>query len=253
MGKITVFIISIFLLGTLALPFSVSAQTVAEGDLVSASDSFDIYIIKIVGVKKFKRLILNPDIFNSYGHLRWEDVKTISQTTLDEYTSSELVIEVNPDGSVADPKVYKVASAPNSDIGERQWLNVSAPEFEALGYDWDSVYYINQTEASPDFYTTKTPLNSFTPEEVLAQSGELDSIIIEVTGIISMVPFIDKFGLGGASPEFVTKNGSISMSTPTDIYDFIDKSVIVRGIYKSATMFLSMPYDCQDCGIFLPQ
>ena len=32
------------------------------------------------------------------------DVKTIDQATLDLYKLSELVIEINPDGSVADPK-----------------------------------------------------------------------------------------------------------------------------------------------------
>lgn len=138
--------------------YSHAEQNIVDGDLVTVSPNPDIYIVKIVGVKKFKRLILNPDIFNSYGHLKWSDVKTIDQATLDLYKLSELVIEINPDGSVADPKVYRVISSGNSDVGERSWLNLTASEFEAAGYDWDSLYHVNHKEALPSFYPTKTPL-----------------------------------------------------------------------------------------------
>jgi len=158
MKNLLISAIFISLIGILAMPSLASAQTIIDGDLVTTSDSFDIYIVKTVGAKKFKRLILNPEIFNSYGHLKWENVKTVPQATQDEYTLSELVIEVNADGSVADPKVYKVTSAPNSDVGQRSWLNTTAVEFEALGYDWDSIYKANHTEASPDFYPTREPL-----------------------------------------------------------------------------------------------
>lgn len=146
----------IFFAAMLVLP--VRAETIRDGDLIKTADSFDVYITKIKGSKKFKRLILNPAIFNSYGHLKWENVKTILPTALDEYKLSEFVIEINPDGSVADPKVYRVTSVSNSDIGERRWLNISAQEFAALGYDWDSIYFINNTEASQNFYPTNVPL-----------------------------------------------------------------------------------------------
>lgn len=125
---------------------------IIDGDLITTANSFDIYIVKLIGEKKFKRLILNPDIFNSYGHLKWGNVKTVSQAVQDAYMLSDLVLEVNPDGSVVDPKVYKVSSAPNSDIGQKQWLNMTATQFVAAGYDWDAVYKINNTEAGPDFY-----------------------------------------------------------------------------------------------------
>ena len=136
-----------------------ASSNIVDGDLISAEDSFDVYIVKIIpsadsgqATKKFKRLILNPDIFNSYEHLKWENVKSVSESELNTYTLSELVLEVNPDGSVADPKVYKVSSAADSDTGERRWLDLTTEEFETLGYDWDAIYKINSTEASPDFY-----------------------------------------------------------------------------------------------------
>lgn len=127
---------------------------ILDGDLLSTADSFDIYLVKLVGTKKFKRLILNPAIFESYGHLRWDAVKTVTQELQDSYTMSDLVIEVNADGSVADPKVYQLSSSSNSDFGQRQWLNMSPVAFEARGYDWDAIYKINHTEASADFYPT---------------------------------------------------------------------------------------------------
>lgn len=137
-----------------------SAQTIMDGDVVKTSTSNDVYILKLVGAKKFKRLILNPDIFNSYGHLSWSAIKTVSQATLDMYTTSTLVIEVNADGSVFDPKVYAVVSPANSDTGTKHWFDVTATQFEAGGLDWDSIAKINHTEAAPTFYPAGTNVTS---------------------------------------------------------------------------------------------
>jgi len=138
----------------------VNNKAIVDGDLIKTAQSFDIYIVKLIGSKKFKRLILNPDIFNSYGHLKWGNVKTVSQAVQDAYTLSELVIEVNADGSVFDPKVYRVSSALNSDVGIKQWLNITAVQFAASGRDWDAIYKINHTEASTNFYPLSTPITS---------------------------------------------------------------------------------------------
>lgn len=134
------------------------AVTITDGDLIRAQASFDVWIVKTKGAKKFKRLILNPDIFNSYGHLKWENVKDVTSATLGEYKTSNLVIEVNADGSVANPEVYVVASSANADSGERHWLNVTAEEFVSRGLDWDSIYFVNHAEASPSFYPKATAL-----------------------------------------------------------------------------------------------
>jgi len=137
---------------------SAQTQSIVDGDLIKTADNPDVYIVKIVGAKKFKRLILNPDIFNSYGHLKWSDIKTVDQATEDQFKVSTLVIEVNNDGSVADPKVYRISSSANSDVGEKRWFDLSASEFEQAGFDWDSIYHINHTEASKSFYPEKTEL-----------------------------------------------------------------------------------------------
>ncbi|MBI2463046.1 MAG: hypothetical protein HYV65_02320 [Candidatus Spechtbacteria bacterium] len=146
--------------GVMYLAPVASAATIADGDLIRATGTNDIYIVKLVGAKMFKRLILNPEIFNSYGHLKWSNVQDVTQATVDGYTNSNLVLEINADGSVKDPKVYAVTSAAGSDTGERRHLNVTAAEFESAGLDWDSLYKINSTEASPTFYPTQTALTA---------------------------------------------------------------------------------------------
>jgi len=126
---------------------------VAEGDMIKTADNPDIYIAKYVGSKQFKRLILSPSVFNSYGHLKWENVKTVSQATLDQFTVSTLV------RAEGDPKVYNLYPTPNSDIGGKHWVNMTAEQFTSCNttntlFDWDSVYQINT--ADRDSYTVST-------------------------------------------------------------------------------------------------
>src|SRR3989344_1506969 len=73
----------------LLMPYS--AFAVADGDLLTVAGNPDVYIVKLVGSKQFKRLILNPTIFNMYGHLKWSNIQTVSQATLDSYVTSALV------------------------------------------------------------------------------------------------------------------------------------------------------------------
>ena len=117
--------------------------TIVDGDLIrnpSAEGiaSLDIYIVKIVGDKKFKRLILSPHVFESYEHLNWEDVKDVNQATMDAYSVSNLI------RAVLDLKVYELF--PSGDTGTKKWLNITAEEFVNQGYDSDSIYEINTTD-----------------------------------------------------------------------------------------------------------
>ena len=135
-----------------------NATRIVDGSLIRAHNDIDIYIVKIVGNKLFKRLILNPTIFESYGHLRWEDVLNVSPATLNQYRTSDLVREVYPDGSIVPPgKVYKLY--PQGDTGIKRHLQITQAEFEA-NFDKDSIYGINATEASPTFYAEGAPLTA---------------------------------------------------------------------------------------------
>jgi hypothetical protein len=145
--------------------FVATAATIVEGDIVKTASNPDVYIVKYMGAKKFKRLILNPQVFNSYGHLSWSKIKTVTQAEIDAFTVSELVRAVN------DPKVYRLTSAPNSDTGQRQWLNMTAAEFVAAGNDWDSIYEINAVDR--DNYTVSSDVTptGVTPAPVPTGAG----------------------------------------------------------------------------------
>ena len=128
--------------------------SLADGALAREMGSYDVYIIKLVGGKKFKRLILNPDIFNSYGHLSWANVQDVAAGSLAGYTTSMLIKED------VGTKVWKTSSAAGADTGTKQWLNMTPAAFEAGGYDWDAIYITNSSEVSEGFYATGADITS---------------------------------------------------------------------------------------------
>ncbi len=139
-------------IGLILFPLKVGATEIIDGDLIRAADTLDVYIVKLIGAEKFKRLILNPDIFNQYGHLKWENIKEVTQATIDEFTTSQVV------RASGDTRVYKlypqhqevgVGVYPNGDAGEKRWIK-TANDFLDLGYDWNAIYTINTYER--DFY-----------------------------------------------------------------------------------------------------
>jgi hypothetical protein len=134
------------------IPFNVFAATIKDGDLVRVENSIDVYIVKLAGAEKYKRLILNPEIFNQYGHLKWENIKTVSQTELEEYTISDLV------RTAGEEKVYKLY--PNGDIGEKRWIK-TADDFAGFGYKASAIYEINSFER--DFYVAGEDLTYQAP------------------------------------------------------------------------------------------
>jgi hypothetical protein len=95
-------------------------------------DNPDVYIIKYKNDKQYKRLILSPQVFKSYGHLKWSNLKIISQGQLDTFITSNLVKETK------DNIIYELF--PKGDRGERRPLDTTKP------YDPDSVYEINSTD-----------------------------------------------------------------------------------------------------------
>jgi len=122
---------------------SVNTNNIPEGGLIRAIGTDDVYIVKYIGLKRFKRLILSPEVFNSYGHLEWSDVKDVDASVLDSFTTSNLVC------ASGDTAVYQLY--PSGDTGLKRWVK-SMYAFSRLGFDWDSVYRINELDR--DTYTT---------------------------------------------------------------------------------------------------
>ena len=124
------------------LAYDLGGSYVEDGALVRDIDGLDIWIVKTVGGKRYKRLILSPHVMNSYEHLRWADVIEVPSSVLDELKTSDLV------QAVGDNRIFKLS--PRGDVGDRQWIS-SADAFTRNGFDWDAVYTINAVDR--DAYT----------------------------------------------------------------------------------------------------
>ena len=114
-----------------------------EGDLMSATGSSDpdIYIVNDYG---YKRLFLNPTIFNFYGHLKWSNVRSISSTTRDAFSTSGLFRNCETN----DPKVYAVEITAE-DKGMLHWVNISSEQAVAQDPNFfKKVFCINSAEWS---------------------------------------------------------------------------------------------------------
>lgn len=107
---------------------------IPEGALIRAIGDIDIYIIKYMGTKKFKRLVLSPSVFKSYGHLKWKNVINVSKSMVDSFTTAELVRAVN------DTRIYKLY--PVGDKGQKRLIK-NSDVLARLGFDADSIYEIN--------------------------------------------------------------------------------------------------------------
>jgi hypothetical protein len=108
-----------------------------EGDLIRAQGDFDIFIINQYG---YKRLFLNPIIFNMYGHLTggWKAVKTVTPQVRDAFITS------NYYRYIESPKVYEL-EVTGEDTGKLHWLNITAEQFLA-GAKAESIFTINKSE-----------------------------------------------------------------------------------------------------------
>ena len=125
-----------------------------EGDLISAifSDDPDVYIVNEHG---YKRLFLNPEIFNFYGHLGgFFNVKLVTQEVRDSFVTSGLFRDCESN----DEKVYGV-DIDGEDTGQLRWINTTGKQ--AVSDDpgfFKKVFCINQKEFK--WYPRGTNLNT---------------------------------------------------------------------------------------------
>ena len=126
------------------------AVTINDGDLIRGPDGIKTYIVNNLG---YKRHIFNPAVFGMYKHFSWGSIKTVTQSVLDSYISSDLY---RADG---DTKVYsleEVSEASGSAI--KHWLDMTPAEFTAKGYNWNQVFIVNSVEK--DYYSTGDPMTA---------------------------------------------------------------------------------------------
>ena len=218
----TAFMTIVSMSGVAGLASVASATTIVEGDLIKSASNPDVYVVKLVGSKMFKRLILSPTVFNSYGHLKWSNIKTVTDAEMNAHTTSELV------RALGDSKVYKLT--PNGDTGTKQWLNMTADAFTAAGYDWDSIYVINNTDR--DSYTTGTDITSGTPSTGFSVALASDTVAAKtVPATASHVEFA-KFAFSGNATItglVLTRGGVGSTSDFDNVYLYDGNNRLTNG------------------------
>lgn len=174
------FLALLLLLSVLVMP--VRALDIPEGAIVKTANNPDVYIVKYQAGKSYKRLVLNPQVFQSYGHLKWENLLTIDPAAMDSFVTSDLV---RVDGST---QIYRLT--PDGDTGSKVLL-------ESLdGLDASSVYTIN----SVDFgnYATSLPAGLSGPYRV-ARVIDGDTLSVSIDGTDTTVRLI-----GIDTPEVVS-------------------------------------------------
>ncbi|MDD2230976.1 MAG: hypothetical protein PHY48_16435, partial [Candidatus Cloacimonetes bacterium] len=103
---------------------------------------------------------------SSYGHLKWENLKTVSQAEIDAYTTSSLV---RVDGN---DKVYAITPVTGGDTGAKSWINVTAAQFLGLSQsDPDSIYTINSTDGAA--YSAKADITTVAQLQAFYADGTL--------------------------------------------------------------------------------
>lgn len=136
------------------VPTIPSLPPIREGDLIRGPDKIKTYIVNAHG---YKRHIFNPEIFNMYGHFKWDEIKDVDQATLDSYKTSDLY---RADG---DEKVFALEEVDESKgLAKKRWFKTSAEKFQQLGYNFEQVFIINPTER--DFYQEGNPITDDAPE-----------------------------------------------------------------------------------------
>lgn len=111
---------------------SVAASEVASYPnvkLVKAENDPRVYYITNTG---FKKHILNPDVFSSYGN-KWEDVVTVAADQVNALPSVKLIKGEN------DYRIYLI------DDGAKKWIK-SSNAFVKRGYKWAEVTPVNGVE-----------------------------------------------------------------------------------------------------------
>ncbi|MEA1936500.1 MAG: hypothetical protein U9N04_00070 [Patescibacteria group bacterium] len=123
---------------------SVPANELKEGDLIKAANGYKVYIIN---GNSYKRHIFNPTIFEMYGHLKWHNIKSVSQETLDSFVTSDLY------RAEGDAKIYFLEEVDEvKEIARKRHLKMTSGQFLSKGYHWEQVFIVSAQER--DFYQT---------------------------------------------------------------------------------------------------
>ena len=118
---------------------SPSDYNLKEGDVISADGDPDVYIVNQYG---FKRLFVNPKIFNLYGHLSWGKIKKVSPKVRDVFVTSGLFRNCES----GDKKVYGL-DVVKEDAANLRWINTTGEQAVADSPNFfNKVFCMNSAE-----------------------------------------------------------------------------------------------------------
>ena len=148
-----------------------------DGDLFRVYGESDVYLFREASQdstglgSRFMRLILNPEVFNSYSNFRWDDVREIKAIPKGPYGSSTFMWRSNLVRQIGgDNRIYMLF--PDGDVGTKRWVNLTDEQFvsdevrsDFFGIGppspqsmWNAIYDINTTEFNT--YRSGAPITS---------------------------------------------------------------------------------------------
>jgi len=119
-----------------------------DGDIVQAPGRPPVFVVKVIGAKRFKRWMISPRVLAAYG-IPFSRIKLVDKAVLDRMPTSFLFRRFG------DAKVYELWDIVEGSTGSRRWIP-TVTDFLGRGFDFDAVYTINDVEYR--LYTEGTPL-----------------------------------------------------------------------------------------------
>ena len=171
--KISIFVTILVVFSAVTNAAKPSDFGLKEGDVISATGDPDVYIVNENG---FKRLFVNPEIFNIYGHLGWDKIKKVSIETRDAFITSGLFRNCE----AKDERVFGL-DVINEDVANLRWVNTTGSQ--AVSDDSDffkKVFCINTKETklygAGSQYSSVRDIPNYSRKGIIAQSPLTTSI-----------------------------------------------------------------------------
>lgn len=143
-----------------------SEEAIQDGDLVREESGVDVFIVKRVGAKRFKRHVMTPEFEQWYAHLKpfWRRVKIVPDGTLVPYRLSRWVYAADDPLAPANRTIYEINSPGRKHAmrcGDYPGDPNVAPEkcdrsWVAYGWDRDELFIVSSRELNA--YETGEPI-----------------------------------------------------------------------------------------------
>lgn len=134
----------------------VISGALGDGTLVREDDDAAVYVVKVVGEKRFRRHVLTEKFAEWYPHLSpfWKKVQTTHQGTLETYRQSRWVWTQEPSDAQGNRFIYEIrepgtkhlmqcAESPGSAVVDPKFC---ASSWEAHGWDLDEIFVVSPKE-----------------------------------------------------------------------------------------------------------